>query len=103
MISILAKFSLVPVFVTVLTTASWVLAAVEINLETTLKTGGIPVDVVVSQDGDMTFVLTDNFSLFVDKKTRIKGFLPNSIFNKLLIAFISNKTEILTFLFSSSI
>ncbi len=65
MISILAKFSLVPVFVTVLTTASWVLAAVEINLETTLKTGGIPVDVVVSQDGDMTFVLTDNGNVLI--------------------------------------
>ena len=65
MISILAKFSLVPVIVTVLTTASWVLAAVEINLETTLKTGGIPVDVVVSQDGDLTFVLTDNGKVLI--------------------------------------
>jgi len=65
MISILAKFSLVPILVTVLTTASWVFAAVEINLETTLKTGGVPVDVVVSQDGDLTFVLTDNGNVLI--------------------------------------
>ena len=64
MISIFAKFYL-PVLVTVLTTASWVFAAVEINLQKTLTTDGVPVDVVVSQDGDLTFVLTDNGKVLI--------------------------------------
>ena len=64
MISIFAKFYL-PVLVTVLTTASWVFAAVEINLQKTLKTDGVPVDMVVSQDGDLTFVLTDNGKVLI--------------------------------------
>jgi DNA-binding beta-propeller fold protein YncE len=65
MISTFAKFSLVPVFLTVLTAASWVFAAVEINLQKTLTTDGVPVDVVVSQDGNLTFVLTDNGNVLI--------------------------------------
>lgn len=65
MISIFAKFSLASVLVTVLTTASWVFAAVEINLQTTLTTDGAPVDMAVSQDGNLTFVLTDNGNVLI--------------------------------------
>jgi DNA-binding beta-propeller fold protein YncE len=65
MISTFAKFSLAPVFLTVLTAASWVFAAVELNLQKTLKIDGVPVDVVVSQDGNLTFVLTDNGTVLI--------------------------------------
>ena len=65
MISIFAKFCLAAVLVTVLTTASWVFAAVEINHQRTLTTDGVPVDMVVSQDGDLTFVLTDNGKVLI--------------------------------------
>lgn len=65
MISTFAKFSLAPVFLTVLTAASWVYAAVELNLQKTLKTDGAPIDVVVSQDGNLTFVLTDNGTVLI--------------------------------------
>ena len=65
MISRFAKFSLTPVLLTVLTTASWVLAAVEITPQKTLKTDGVPVDVAVTQDGNLTFVLTDSGSVLI--------------------------------------
>ena len=65
MISTFAKFCLAPVFLTALTMASWVLAAVEITPQKTLKTDGIPVDVAVSQDGNLTFVLTDSGSVLI--------------------------------------
>ena len=65
MISRFAKFSLTPVLLTVLTTASWVLAAVEITPQKTLKTDGVPVDIAVSQDGNLTFVLTDNGNVLI--------------------------------------
>ena len=65
MISTFAKFSIAPVFLTVLTAASWVLAAVEITPQKTLKTTGVPVDVAVSQDGNLTFVLTDSGSVLI--------------------------------------
>ena len=65
MISTFAKFGLVPIFLTVLTAASWVYAAVEINLQKTLKTDGVPLDVVVSRDGNLTFVLTDNGNVLI--------------------------------------
>ena len=58
MISTFFKFGLAPMLLTVLTMASWVLAAVEITPQKTLKTDGIPVDVAVSQDGNLTFVQT---------------------------------------------
>ncbi len=59
MISKFAKLILAPIFLLALTATSWVFAAVEINVQKTLKTDGVPVDVVVSQDGNLTFVLTD--------------------------------------------
>jgi hypothetical protein len=65
MISTFAKFILAPALLIVLTTASWVFAAVEINLQKTLTTDGVPVDVVVSQDGNLTFVLTDNGNVLI--------------------------------------
>ena len=65
MISRFAKFYLAPLLVTVLTTASWVFATVEINLQRTLTTDGVPVDVVVTQDGNLTFVLTDNGKILI--------------------------------------
>jgi len=65
MISTFAKFLFAPVFLTVLAAASWVFAAVEINLQKTLTTNGVPVDVVVSQDGNLTFVLTDNGNVLI--------------------------------------
>ena len=69
MISTFAKFSLVPVLFTVLTTASWVLAAVEITPQKTLKTDGVPIDVAVTQDGNLTFVLTDSGGLLIYDQT----------------------------------
>ena len=65
MISTFAKLSLAAVFFTVLTAASWVFAAVEINLQKTLTTDGLPVDVAVSQDGNLIFVLTDNGNVLI--------------------------------------
>ena len=65
MISTFTKFSLAPVFLTVLTAASWVFAAVEINHQKTLTTDRAPVDVAVSQDGNLTFVLTDNGNVLI--------------------------------------
>ena len=65
MISRFVKFYLAPLLVTVLTTASWVFATVEINLQRTLTTDGVPVDVVVTQDGNLTFVLTDNGKILI--------------------------------------
>ena len=65
MISTFVKFSLAPVLLTVLTTASWVLAAVEITPQKTLKTDGVPVDVAVTQDGNLTFILTDSGSVLI--------------------------------------
>ena len=69
MISTFTKFSLATVFLTVLTTASWVLAAVEITPQKTLKTDGVPVDVAVTQDGNLTFVLTDSGSVLIYDQT----------------------------------
>ena len=69
MISRFTKFSLATVFLTVLTTASWVLAAVEITPQKTLKTDGVPVDIAVSQDGNLTFVLTDSGSVLIYDQT----------------------------------
>jgi DNA-binding beta-propeller fold protein YncE len=69
MISTFTKFSLATVFLTVLTTASWVLAAVEITPQKTLKTDGVPVDIAVSQDGNLTFVLTDNGNVLIYDRT----------------------------------
>jgi hypothetical protein len=65
MISKFAKLILAPLFLLSLTATSWVFAAVEINLQKTLKTDGVPIDVVVSQDGNLTFVLTDIGSVLI--------------------------------------
>ena len=65
MISRFTKFYLAPLLVTVLTTASWVFATGEINLQRTLTTDGVPIDVVVTQDGNLTFVLTDNGKILI--------------------------------------
>jgi len=59
MFSKFAKLILVSIFLITLTAASWVFAAVEISLQKTLTPDGVPVDVVVSQDGNLTLVLTD--------------------------------------------
>jgi hypothetical protein len=59
MISKFAKLILVSIFLLALTATSWVSAAVEINVQKTLNTDGVPVDIVVSQDGNLTFILTD--------------------------------------------
>jgi DNA-binding beta-propeller fold protein YncE len=69
MISTFVKFGLAPTLLTVLTTASWVLAAVEITPQKTLTTDGVPVDVAVSQDGNLTFVLTDSGSVLIYDRT----------------------------------
>jgi DNA-binding beta-propeller fold protein YncE len=76
MISTFAKFSLAPLLLTLLTTTSWVLAAVEITPQKTLKTDGGPVDVAVTQDGNLTFVLTDSGSVLIYDQ---KGILTDTI------------------------
>ncbi|MGD2014811.1 MAG: hypothetical protein PVH37_14405 [Desulfobacterales bacterium] len=65
MISTFVKFGIALVLLAALTTASRVLAAVEITPQKTLKTDGVPVDVAVSQDGNLTFVLTDSGSVLI--------------------------------------
>ena len=74
--STFAKFSLASMLFTLLTMASWVLAAVEITPQKTLKTEGVPVDVAVSQDGNLTFVLTDSGSVLIYDQ---KGMLTDTI------------------------
>lgn len=59
MISKFAKLILVSFFLIILTATSRVSAAVEISLQNTLTPDGVPVDVVVSQNGNLTMVLTD--------------------------------------------
>ena len=51
------------------TVAPWAYAAVEIKLEKTLQTEGVPLDVVVSRDGNMTFVLTDKGDVLIYDRT----------------------------------
>jgi DNA-binding beta-propeller fold protein YncE len=52
------------------------LAAVEITPQKTLKTDGVPVDVAVTQDGNLTFVLTDSGSVLIYDQ---KGMLTDTI------------------------
>ena len=59
MISKSAKLILFSILLITLTATSWVFAAVEISLQKTLTPDGVPVDVVVSRDGNRTLVLTD--------------------------------------------
>ena len=65
MISTFAKSCLVLIVIVLLTSASWVHAAVETSLQTTLQTGAVPIDVSVSPDGRSTFVLTDEGNVAV--------------------------------------
>ena len=53
------KIILVSILLITLIATSWGFAAVEISLQKTLTPDGVPVDVVVSQDGNLTLVLTD--------------------------------------------
>ena len=65
MISNLIKPHLALVILAVSMAASWAFAAVEINLEKTLSTDGVPLDVAVSRDGSRTFVLTDKGTIII--------------------------------------
>ncbi|CAB1058320.1 hypothetical protein D1BOALGB6SA_3076 [Olavius sp. associated proteobacterium Delta 1] len=65
MISALTKSCLALIVLVLLTTASWVHAAVETSLQNTLQTEAVPIDVTVSADGRSTFVLTDEGNVVV--------------------------------------
>jgi hypothetical protein len=68
MISKSAKLILFSILLITLTATSWAFAAVEISLQKTLTPDGVPVDVVVSRDGNLTLVLTDAGNvLFYDR------------------------------------
>jgi hypothetical protein len=63
-----AKLILFSILLITLTATSWAFAAVEISLQKTLTPDGVPVDVVVSRDGNLTLVLTDAGNvLFYDR------------------------------------
>ena len=61
----LVKFGVVLMMLAVSVTSSGVYAAVETHLEKTLQIDGSPLDVVVSQDGKFTFVLTDSGKVLI--------------------------------------
>jgi hypothetical protein len=61
----IVKSFLILVIIFIVTTASPVIAEVEISIENTLKTGAVPIDVALSPDGRLTFVLTDDGSVLV--------------------------------------
>ena len=67
MISTFTKFILTTVFLIFLMVLvpSWVSAAVEITPQKKLTTVGAPVDMVVSQDGNLTFVLTEKGKILI--------------------------------------
>ena len=65
MLSTLAKFFLVLTVLAGVTIAPPGHTAVEISLQTTLETGAVPMDVAVSPDGRLTFVLTDDGKLMI--------------------------------------
>ena len=65
MISTFAKLILTTVFLFLLSIPSWVSAAVEITPQKKLTTDGAPIDVVVSQEGNLTFVLTDKGKILI--------------------------------------
>jgi len=65
MISTLAKSNLILIVTVLITTATWVHAAVEISLQNTLQIEAVPIDVAVSPDGRSTFVLTDEGNVVV--------------------------------------
>ena len=65
MIPNLAKSFPILIGTILLTTTTWVHAAVETSLQNTLHTEAVPVDVAVSPDGKLTFVLTDKGNVTV--------------------------------------
>jgi DNA-binding beta-propeller fold protein YncE len=65
MLSTYAKFILVLAALVGVTIGSPGHAAVEISLQTTLETGAVPMDVTVSPDGRLTFVLTDDGKVMI--------------------------------------
>jgi DNA-binding beta-propeller fold protein YncE len=65
MISNFAKSCLVLAVLILLSNASRVQGAVEIDLEKTLKPDAVPIDVAVSPDGKSTFVLTDKGTVLI--------------------------------------
>ena len=65
MISNLAKFCPILIGTILLATTTWVHAAVETSLQNTLHTEAVPIDVAVSPDGKLTFVLTDEGNVTV--------------------------------------
>jgi len=65
MITIFHKSRLFLILLTLLTTATWTQAAVEISVEKTLKPDAAPIDVAVSADGRSIFVLTEAGSILV--------------------------------------
>ena len=60
-----ARSSLILIGIILLMTTSWVQAAVETSLIKTLKTEAVPIDVKISPDGQLTFVLTDDGNVVV--------------------------------------
>jgi len=65
MFSSVAKSCLVLAVLVLLSNASRVQGAVEIDLEKTLKPDAVPIDVAVSPDGKSTFVLTDKGAVLI--------------------------------------
>ena len=65
MISNLAKSCPILIGTILLTATTWVHAAVETSLQNTLHTEAVPIDVAVSPDGKLTFVLTDEGNVTV--------------------------------------
>jgi DNA-binding beta-propeller fold protein YncE len=59
MIRNLAKSCLILIATILFAATTWVHAAVETSLQNTLHTEAVPIDVAVSPDGKLTFVLTD--------------------------------------------
>lgn len=60
-----AKYWLALAVLIFLSNASRAHGAVEIDLETTLKPNAVPIDVAVSPDGKLTFVLTEKGTVLI--------------------------------------
>jgi len=63
--SAFAKSSLIPVIFFLMATSSQIFAAVEWNIQNTVKTGAVPIDVAVSANGRSVFVLTDDGNVLI--------------------------------------
>ena len=68
MISTFAKSCLVLLILFFLTASSRVCATVEWNIQNTVKTDALPLDVAVSTDGRSIFVLTDDGNVIIYNK-----------------------------------